>query len=407
MNENLKNIQKVVKAFSSTMITVEEFQAALSDIVNAFAQHRSSFGEMSKKSEETLNNALKNLQDEFDKVRADVQSETGMTKEEVSKMIKSALSDVKKAIKEVEMMQPIDGKDADEEKIVGEVLAKIKLPENKVLTPEETRDMLEALEGEERLDAKAIKNLPELKQQIIQDVRRGVSQRVVAGTNVTITTDGNGQQVISTTGGASDTAAQILIKLLTVDGAGSGLDADLLDGNSSAAFATSAQGTTADNALPKSGGTMTGNITLGENTSIDLDPAGSADGKYSGICITGTAGATLAFGDLIYLAVADSRWELTDADATATSGTPLIGMCVLAAAGDGSATKILLQGTIRADAKFPALTIGAPAYVGETAGAIQTAIPTGADNVIRVVGRALTADELYFCPSQDHQVTVA
>lgn len=170
---------------------------------------------------------------------------------------------------------------------------------------------------------------------------------------------------------------------------------------------TSAIQTQLDARLPLAGGTMTGNITLGENTSIDLDPAGSADGKYSGICITGTAGTTLAFGDLIYLAVADSRWELTDADATATAGTPLLGMCVLAAAADGNATKILLQGTIRADAKFPALTIGAPAYVGETAGAIQVAIPTGADNVIRVVGRALTADELYFCPSQDHQVTVA
>jgi hypothetical protein len=170
---------------------------------------------------------------------------------------------------------------------------------------------------------------------------------------------------------------------------------------------TSSIQTQLDAKLPLSGGTMTGNITLGENTSIDLDPAGSADGKYSGICITGTAGTTLAFGDLIYLAVADSRWELTDADATATAGTPLLGMCVLAAAGDGNATKILLQGTIRADAKFPALTVGAPAYVGETAGAIQTAIPTGADNVIRVVGRALTADELYFCPSQDHQITVA
>lgn len=170
---------------------------------------------------------------------------------------------------------------------------------------------------------------------------------------------------------------------------------------------TSAIQTQLDAKLPLAGGTLTGNLTLGENTSIDLDPAGSADGKYSGICITGTAGATLAFGDLIYLAVADSRWELTDSDAAATAGTPLIGMCVLAAAGDASATKILLQGTIRADAKFPALTIGAPAYVGETPGAIQTAIPTGADNVIRVVGRALTADELYFCPSQDHQVTVA
>lgn len=161
------------------------------------------------------------------------------------------------------------------------------------------------------------------------------------------------------------------------------------------------------NVLTTAGGTLTGNITLGENTSIDLDPAGSADGKYSGICITGTAGATLAFGDLIYLAAADSRWELTDADASATGGPVLIGMCVLAAASDGSATKILLQGQIRADSKFPALTIGAPVYLGETAGAIQTAIPTGADNVIRVVGFALTADEIYFNPSQDHQISVA
>ena len=153
--------------------------------------------------------------------------------------------------------------------------------------------------------------------------------------------------------------------------------------------------------------TTGGNITLAENTSIALDPAGSADGKYSGITIAGTAGATLAFGDLIYLAVADSRWKLTDADAAATAGTPLIGMCVLAAAADADPTVVLLFGTIRADAKFPALTIGAPVYVGETAGAIQVAIPTGADNIIRVVGRALTADEILFNPSQDHQVTVA
>lgn len=158
--------------------------------------------------------------------------------------------------------------------------------------------------------------------------------------------------------------------------------------------------------LTVAGGTLTGNITLGENTSIDLDPAGSADGKYSGICITGTAGTTLAFGDLIYLAAADSRWELADADAASTSAR-LLGICVLAAAADGDPTKILLHGNIRADAAFPALTIGSPAYVGETAGDIQTAIPTGADNVIRVVGYALTADELYFCPSPDHQVTVA
>lgn len=151
--------------------------------------------------------------------------------------------------------------------------------------------------------------------------------------------------------------------------------------------------------------TSTG-LLLAENSSIQLDPAGSADGKYTGTTVTGTAGTTLAFGDLIYLAVADSRWELTDADAATTSDR-MLGMCVLAAAADGDPTRILLQGIIRADAKFPTLTVGAAAYVGESAGLIQVAIPTGADNVIRRVGYAMTADELYFNPSMDSQTTVA
>ncbi len=158
--------------------------------------------------------------------------------------------------------------------------------------------------------------------------------------------------------------------------------------------------------LALTGGTMTGNITLGENASIALDPAGSADGKYTGITVTAVAGYTQAFGDLVYLAVADSRWELADADAVSTSGTVMLAM-VVSAGTDGTACTLLLQGIIRADAKFPALTVGAPVYVGETAGAIQVAIPTGADNVIRVVGFALTADEIYFNPSVDHQTTVA
>ena len=152
--------------------------------------------------------------------------------------------------------------------------------------------------------------------------------------------------------------------------------------------------------------TLSGTQVLAENASIALDPAGSADGKYTGITIAGTAGATLAFGDLVYLAAADSRWELADADAATTSDR-MMGMCVLAAAADGDPTVLLLVGQIRADAAFPALTIGSAVYVGETAGDIQVAIPTGADNVIRRVGYALTADEIYFNPSMDSQITVA
>jgi len=149
-------------------------------------------------------------------------------------------------------------------------------------------------------------------------------------------------------------------------------------------------------------GNINETFTFQENTSLELDAALSGDGKYCGITETGTAGAALAFGDLVYLAAADSRWELTDANAAATAGDVKIGICVLAAAGDGSATKILLWGKVRADAVFPALTISAPVYIGEVAGDIVVTQPTTADVIIRKIGFGNTADELFFCPSTDY-----
>lgn len=146
--------------------------------------------------------------------------------------------------------------------------------------------------------------------------------------------------------------------------------------------------------------TLGADVTFSENVGLILDQALSADGKYCGIVEAGTAGATLAFGDLCYFAVADSRWELTDADAAATTFGKL-GICVLAAANNGSATVMLLWGKIRADAAFPTLTVGAPVYVSTTLGDIQVAAPTGSGDCIRAIGQANTANELFFCPSPD------
>ncbi len=150
---------------------------------------------------------------------------------------------------------------------------------------------------------------------------------------------------------------------------------------------------------------LAGSINLAENTSIALDPAGSADGKWTGITVTGVSDYSQAFGDLVYLKSSNSRWAAADADADTTADR-MLAMVVVTGTSGNSCT-LLLQGIIRADAKFPTMTIGSAMYVGETAGAIQVAIPTGADNVIRRVGYAMTADELYFNPSMDSQTTVA
>jgi hypothetical protein len=191
-----------------------------------------------------------------------------------------------------------------------------------------------------------------------------------------------------------------------------GLNADELDGLSSADFATAihthattdvTSGTFADARISESSVTQhqAAMLTLAENVPVILDPALSADGKYSGITEDGTAGATLAFGDVVYLAAADSRWELTDASAAATSGSVKVGICVLAAAADGDPTTVLLYGNVRADTAFPALTISAPVYISETAGDVVVAQPTTTDAVIRVLGFANTADSMHFCPSPD------
>jgi len=142
---------------------------------------------------------------------------------------------------------------------------------------------------------------------------------------------------------------------------------------------------------------------LPENTAIILDPALSADGKYSGIAITGIAGTTLAFGDVIYLAVADSRWELAKADA-ATTSKGILGICILAAESDGDTTTILISGKIRADAAFPTLTVGDKVYLSDaTAGDVVATAPSQAENhVVRILGHALTANEMRFDPDDTY-----
>lgn len=157
------------------------------------------------------------------------------------------------------------------------------------------------------------------------------------------------------------------------------------------------------NKLPLSGGTMTGPITLGENTSIALDPAGSADGKYSGTTVTGTGGTTIAFGDVVMLDAATSRWRLADISVAAGStgdARGLIGMAVTSST-NGNPITVLLHGIIRADANFPTLTVGSAVYASTTGDVVVTQ-PSTTDYIIRVMGFALTADEMYFNPSNDY-----
>jgi hypothetical protein len=90
--------------------------------------------------------------------------------------------------------------------------------------------------------------------------------------------------------------------------------------------------------------------------------------------------------------------------AIATCGG-LLGIALAVAATDAALLVALPGSFVRVNAWN--WTVGNTLYAGETAGAMQATIPTGADAIIRVVGFAIDADTIFFNPSSDQSSTVA
>jgi hypothetical protein len=142
---------------------------------------------------------------------------------------------------------------------------------------------------------------------------------------------------------------------------------------------------------------------------LTLPAVGIDDQTWYGITEEGTAGEALVFGQLCYFKPETSQWKLVKADAASIGIASLkLGVCILAASGVGEATAMLLWGKIRADSLFDPFDVGLPLYISAaTAGKIVSAAPTGTtDFTVRKVGFANSADEIFFCPSNDY-ITLA
>ncbi len=213
----------------------------------------------------------------------------------------------------------------------------------------------------------------------------------VIASNVTDTTEEGTFEVRLATAGAEDNLA------MTLSGAG-----DLwLDGSITLDAGETVDGVDISDfdALAVSAVEAAG-LDLGENVAITLDDTLSADGKY---CVTtalnGTAGEQADFGEAVYFKAADSKWWLGKGDAEVTL-KPMTGLVVVAGAAE-AAIKIALIGEVRADAAFPALTIGAPVFISAgTAGAVTTTeLTTG--QFQKAIGWAKTANVVVLTGNPD------
>lgn len=146
-----------------------------------------------------------------------------------------------------------------------------------------------------------------------------------------------------------------------------------------------------------------GNLDIGANTlrlagPLDYTVEPASNDTFEGPSTNDiAAAAAIGTWNLVYLNPS-GHWAIADADAAATAG----GMLGIAATANvGSAITVALPGSIARHDTW-AWTAGTTLYISTTAGSMTSTQPSGTDDVIRVVGFALTDDSIFFNPSSDY-----
>ncbi len=164
MNEkNIKKLNKLFAIMDEDTLTRSEFTDAFEKVVDLIVKVKK---EIEDKSIVTLNRieelstlATKKLKEGNESHISDIRKEI---KKQMSKMHEDQSTGMNLIRDKLRSLK--DGKDADEKKIVKEVLKQIVLPEYKETVlddPKQIRNKLETLKGKERLDIKAINGLEE------------------------------------------------------------------------------------------------------------------------------------------------------------------------------------------------------------------------------------------------------
>ena len=120
--------------------------------------------------------------------------------------------------------------------------------------------------------------------------------------------------------------------------------------------------------------------------------------RYLYFLCKNTSGDTIAAGDLCYVTGEESS-SPTISKADASSAATASGMIVMPREelSDDELGDCTLFGS---NAQWSGLTIGAPQYLSTTAGEITETPPSGDGEIVRVMGHAISATEMFFKPSE-------
>lgn len=218
-NQNL--LQKLTQILNVDKIISPDDVLAIRDaLIGVLANNKKELESLTDETKQAVNSILDKVLNEHDtyleKTKQIAQEAKSETTEAINSTLKS-LEEVKALCKEVMECKPENGADADEEMIIQEVLAKIKLPEYKEVVLDDGTEIVAKINElpvneENQIDAKHIKNLPEGKGGKV--ISGGVTRKIV-------------EQMIEAAGGGGGTPGGSDTQVQFNDGGSFGGDAGL------------------------------------------------------------------------------------------------------------------------------------------------------------------------------------
>lgn len=170
--DKLEELKQKIEQFQAKSAAKGEIQAFIILAVSVLKKYKETFESISS---ENLSQ-IKDVVDYLEKQKAEILTNVKGETTKASKNFANSLKEVKELlaeIKAIEVRDGEDGKDADEEKIVEEVLFRIKLPEYKEVVLDGGAEIVSKIneldtdDEDQKIDASHIKNLPKSSGQTI------------------------------------------------------------------------------------------------------------------------------------------------------------------------------------------------------------------------------------------------
>jgi len=124
-SDKLEKLKDLLKLLQNDTLTPAEVRQFLTVVLETIKKSKDEFQNLSAETKQVVNSLLQKTLDENAKLERNVSSETSRVKKEVLAEFTAKIKETKSLMKEIESMKPQDGKDADETKIVEDVLSKI------------------------------------------------------------------------------------------------------------------------------------------------------------------------------------------------------------------------------------------------------------------------------------------